>query len=57
MVYGFDSHAFKNAYDGDSLKIAQEITLRYGLRYNPYPTMIHPVTKKRTVTTDSTKKS
>lgn len=57
VVYGFDSHAFKNAYDGDSLKIAQEITLRYGLRYNPYPTMIHPVTKKRTVTTDSTKKS
>lgn len=57
VVYGLDAHKFKHAYDADSLKIAQEWTKKYHLRYNPYPTIIHPQTKEKTSTKDSTKKA
>jgi histidinol-phosphatase (PHP family) len=57
VVYGCDAHHNKHAYDAESLKIAQEITERYALRYNPTPDIVHPITKEKTSTNDSTKKA
>ena len=57
VVFGCDAHKFKHAYDAESLEIAKEWTRKYHLRYNPYPTIVHPVTKEKTSTKDSTKKA
>ena len=57
VVFGCDAHKAKHAYDADSMAIAQAIVKKYNLRYNPCPTLIHPVTKERTNTNDSTKKA
>ena len=55
VVFGCDAHKYKHAYDAESLAVAHDLVAKYNLRYNPYPTMIHPVTKEKTTTCDSTK--
>ena len=55
VVFGCDAHKHRHAYDAESLEVALRMVREYGLRYNPFPTMIHPVTKEKTSTCDSTK--
>lgn len=55
VVFGCDAHRTKHAYDKESLEIAHKMVESFGLRYNPTPTIIHPITKERTNTNDSTK--
>ena len=46
-VFGFDAHKTKHAYDGDTIPLAEWMIRQYGLRYEPYPCLIDPKTKKR----------
>ena len=46
-VFGLDAHAAKDAYDEESLSIAEWITKKYGLKVLEYPTLIDPKTKKK----------
>ena len=47
VVFGFDSHAAKDAYDGKSLSIAELIVNKFGLKLIEKPFLIDPKTKKR----------
>ena len=46
VVIGFDAHERRAAYDEKSIAVAMELIERYGLKYNPYPTLIDPRTKQ-----------
>ena len=46
VVFGFDAHDIKAAYDGASLEVALEMVKKYNLKYEPFPTLICPRTKK-----------
>ena len=39
VTFGFDAHAAIEAYDGESLAVAQEMVKRYRLRYIGRPTL------------------
>ena len=40
VTFGFDSHDVFNAYDGESLKIAKEMVIKYNLNYIGKPKLI-----------------
>lgn len=40
VVFGFDAHDTKNAYDGESLKKGKEVIQKYGLNYIGKPQLI-----------------
>ena len=47
VVFGFDAHAPKDAYDNDSLPCAEWLVGEYGLKLLEKPMLVDPVTKKR----------
>lgn len=42
VVFGFDAHAAVDAYDGESLKIAEDTVKKHGLRLNEDPVLKDP---------------
>ena len=46
VVFGFDAHDTRAAYDGESFEVALQMVEKFGLKYEPYPTLICPRTKK-----------
>ncbi len=46
VVFGYDAHDPEGACDEASLKVAEEMVEKYGLRVNPNPRVIDPRTKE-----------
>ena len=42
VVFGFDAHHARDAYDGESLAVAEKMVKKYGLRLNEDPKLVDP---------------